>query len=412
VLEVNLVVVDGEVAVEHPSVRASLVELARAYGDVVGGRAAHQPEPQVSAQLFEEVGQRARRSRTPGGIGARSILLRRVEGNCQQLAHILGRPPVAAALRDGDRALPLRPHEILTVRKAWEVGVRPVVMQTVVQLDGDVVVRTEEAGDHERRECLVRFHQATLAQGSACWLTLFESAGLLATGALRGMLLTFGPSGAPRRPSAVPKPSGQRALALARDLRSLLVPLVSEGGSSILTSNEVGPAARTVIQPDGDLVCFLSAGAVADEAAHRAHAAAVAAWGARLAASLRAATAALRAATPLVALATAVAWSALAGSLWSLLAVAGTLAASLLGAAALRAAERASSPRLSPSAAGRAPWLARLLLVVWGVALVAVGWVSDRLLLTVGPVVVGVGLSLLAQRLLRRALGLDAARGR
>ena len=43
------------------------------------------------------------------------------------------------------RALPLTADEILVVRKVWEVGTEAVVMQTVAQLDGDVITRVQRA---------------------------------------------------------------------------------------------------------------------------------------------------------------------------------------------------------------------------------------------------------------------------
>lgn len=41
----------------------------------------------------------------------------------------------------GDLELPLREQDLSTVRKVWEIGTEEVVMQTVIHLDGDVMLR-------------------------------------------------------------------------------------------------------------------------------------------------------------------------------------------------------------------------------------------------------------------------------
>ena len=89
------------------------------------------------------------------------IILKRIFRNCDQIKGILEGREMDGGRREADMrtaaakglsrknadpgALPLTADEVLVVRKIWEVGTETVAMQTVAQLDGDVITRVQQA---------------------------------------------------------------------------------------------------------------------------------------------------------------------------------------------------------------------------------------------------------------------------
>lgn len=82
------------------------------------------------------------------------------------------------------------PDLTLLVRKAWDVGLEEVKMQTVVQLDGDVLVRASEAFAQGERDFLSDLHRQVVREGMSQWKLLFQTVGELVRETGR---LLFGP---------------------------------------------------------------------------------------------------------------------------------------------------------------------------------------------------------------------------
>jgi len=76
-------------------------------------------------------------------------VLRRIHRNCQSLCRLPG----------SDSTIELTPKELLCVRKVWEIGTERVVMQTVVQLDGDIVNRIQIGRETEKDKRLHDMHK-------------------------------------------------------------------------------------------------------------------------------------------------------------------------------------------------------------------------------------------------------------
>lgn len=83
-----------------------------------------------------------------------AIMLRRIIRNCDQLRAILKELApadgsielsrhAASGIATGDTTF--SGHDVVTIRKAWELGTEVIVMQSVVQLDGDVLTRINDA---------------------------------------------------------------------------------------------------------------------------------------------------------------------------------------------------------------------------------------------------------------------------
>lgn len=119
------------------------------------------------------------------------IILKRIFRNCDQIKGILdGRGlgsardagQIRSAANEGlSRAdsnagdLPLGADEVLVVRKAWEIGTETVAMQTVAQLDGDVITRIQEARLTAANKPLHDLHRDAVANALEHWQFLFTT---------------------------------------------------------------------------------------------------------------------------------------------------------------------------------------------------------------------------------------------
>jgi hypothetical protein len=275
-------------------------------------------------------------------------MLRRIRGNAAQLR----------AVATGEVAGQVDKTRI--VRKAWELGTHTIVAQTVVQLDGDVILRSDEdAFLTADREPLRKMRAAALRGALEHWRMLFGLVIQLAmtTGQLvrafwpprvglarlkerwrdrrqrdRGQELTVR--------DLMRKKTWTTIRADWNDFRETVVALLIDGGATIESPDGGPPAARTVIQPDGDAMWFVSADAANDRALLDAHTSRVAAWyersGTAVAAVQQIAAAFQRAAAGLLAVLGAV-LAIVKSSEWSWWALGAGAAMAVVGALLFRA---------------------------------------------------------------------------
>jgi hypothetical protein len=127
------------------------------------------------------------------------VMLRRILRNCDQLREILeksSKKGQTATLSRSDRngarnatADSLTAEDVITIRKAWEMGTEVVVLQTVVQLDGDIVTRVNEAFVAQRYQTLRDLHREGVANALEHWqflVTTVESVVTSGLGRLTG----------------------------------------------------------------------------------------------------------------------------------------------------------------------------------------------------------------------------------
>ena len=81
---------------------------------------------------------------------------------------------LAAELKGGEKRKTPQPEHLIAVRKIWEIGVESVQMQTVVQIDGDIVTRIRRSLTKEELERIVPLHQEMVETGVKHWTTMFE----------------------------------------------------------------------------------------------------------------------------------------------------------------------------------------------------------------------------------------------
>ena len=124
------------------------------------------------------------------------VILTRIFRNCDQIKGILSGRPVEAGATDDAQAraatlhaigekgikrteappsLPLTADEVLVVRKIWEVGTEEVLMQTVAQLDGDVVTRVKTARLAAADLPLQELHKQAVATALEHWQFLVQT---------------------------------------------------------------------------------------------------------------------------------------------------------------------------------------------------------------------------------------------
>ena len=92
-------------------------------------------------------------------------VLRRVNKNCKTLGDLLEANP----------SLKLTPSELLRVRKIWEIGTERVLMQTVVQLDGDIVTRIQIGRETAKDKALHDMHKELVNLAIGNWQFMVQT---------------------------------------------------------------------------------------------------------------------------------------------------------------------------------------------------------------------------------------------
>jgi len=110
-------------------------------------------------------------------LNQKVVLFKRIQRNCEQLQALLPQPM--------GRDLALTAEQLITVRKIWEVGIATVVMQTVVQLDGDIVTRIHQGHEAASSQPIHELHRQSVDSAIKHWQFLFETLTQFATSVLR-----------------------------------------------------------------------------------------------------------------------------------------------------------------------------------------------------------------------------------
>lgn len=120
------------------------------------------------------------------------VILYRIRRNCDQLkgiiCELIASDPLWRSwlnnendrhrlLKDEIRNQPLgrmTVNHAVTVRKIWDMGVENVYMQTVVQLDGDVITRIQSDLPPESRNWILKVHEKGVDVSLRHWQTIFD----------------------------------------------------------------------------------------------------------------------------------------------------------------------------------------------------------------------------------------------
>lgn len=117
-----------------------------------------------------------------GILGKDQIILQRIRRNCDQLKRTLSKlknDPNYIKIKDKKRSeineidnsimIKLEAEEATRIRKIWELGVEEVVMQTVIQLDGDVINRIQKYYAAPEYKHIHELHQANVDVSVKFW---------------------------------------------------------------------------------------------------------------------------------------------------------------------------------------------------------------------------------------------------
>ncbi len=110
-------------------------------------------------------------------------VLSRIKNNCDQLKGVAvdvtgqGRVELGKARLDRNTGTVFATNDLVLLRKTWDVGAERVLMQTVVQLDGDVVFRIQTGLDNAKRLALQGAHQAAVDASFRQWSFLVDTLG-------------------------------------------------------------------------------------------------------------------------------------------------------------------------------------------------------------------------------------------
>jgi hypothetical protein len=182
-----------------------LVEAGQMVAGVEAG-STYSGDEKVTAKTFDDLRERARKladqykllvSNNVEPDDGSSIVLKRIYRNADQIKAILegrraaGKPTNEAMRQAGEQGfsrhtaaevdLPLTSDEILIIRKAWEIGTETVLMQTVIQLDGDIITRMQRDRAVMANANLHEIHRSGVDEAMKHWGflvdTLMEMAG-------------------------------------------------------------------------------------------------------------------------------------------------------------------------------------------------------------------------------------------
>lgn len=119
------------------------------------------------------------------------MIFKRIYRNCDQLKGIVGREEVRAALAaaPGIATMPLRSDEIITIRKIWDVGTETVMMQTVAQLDGDVITRIQRGRESAANKAIHDLHREAVGTALEHWQFLVRTVSEFLTESVRSFFL-------------------------------------------------------------------------------------------------------------------------------------------------------------------------------------------------------------------------------
>lgn len=70
---------------------------------------------------------------------------------------------------DDASPLPLTTNDLVMIRKIWEVGLEEIAMQTIIQLDGDVLTRIQTKYANEESAILHQLHNQSLSTSLRFW---------------------------------------------------------------------------------------------------------------------------------------------------------------------------------------------------------------------------------------------------
>jgi len=115
-------------------------------------------------------------------------ILQRIKRNCDQFKNLDAlKPATPESPRVLDRQSgqeAFTPSDLVAIRKAWDIGVEVILMQTVIQIDGDVVNRFQTGIDTQAKAQLHAMHTAAVDLSFRYWRWMIDALGRFAGAAV------------------------------------------------------------------------------------------------------------------------------------------------------------------------------------------------------------------------------------
>jgi len=186
-LEINTIKIPGLTARKMPSVHAALVQIAQQYDRALGEiddafkwTGDYNAIPDTFDRIGKNAGEASKilnASLEKAGAGndgrqAQFVIVQRIQANAQEVLGVLKEVQKFTGQDPSSPDLNLAPQNQLRIRRIWDVGTEEVIMQTVVQLNGDVVTRVTEAYATGDFRILHEIHRDTVRVSLNMWKEL------------------------------------------------------------------------------------------------------------------------------------------------------------------------------------------------------------------------------------------------
>ena len=194
-LEITTIIQPDIIGTKMPNPRSALLDIATTYRQELARQGILLlPNQSVLGgyEAFEQIRQRAQTgiaalaNQTPALTPETQSDLTRLYEIQDKADHILGifhaLQQRGSATWDNDYtrvqiestqpAFPLTPDEFLLIRKLWELGLEEIAMQTVIQIDGDVITRVHPKYAAVSYQSLHTIHQDGIRMSVAFWTEL------------------------------------------------------------------------------------------------------------------------------------------------------------------------------------------------------------------------------------------------
>ncbi|MDO6416134.1 hypothetical protein Q4F19_17240 [Sphingomonas sp. BIUV-7] len=113
-------------------------------------------------------------------------IFHRIRRNCDQLKAIFDGGPAEITRHSPDEVV--RSAELVPLRKAWDIGTEVILMQTVIQIDGDVVSRFQSGLEGGERAQLQTLHASAVDISFKYWGWLVDALSKIAGQAVSSLL--------------------------------------------------------------------------------------------------------------------------------------------------------------------------------------------------------------------------------
>lgn len=193
-IEVNTIIKPNMTGRRMPKPRHALIEIARRYANRLGrmgfdiDMGSVRPGCFASFDLIREkadeaikaIEAQARTRKLTEAAEADLILVYRIKTMSDQLKGILNAVRRRGVdtwdndyshneVEEKNAPFPLDPDERVAIRKIWEMGLEQVAMQSVIQIDGDVVTRLQPKYAAETDSAVYRIHNESVRMALDVW---------------------------------------------------------------------------------------------------------------------------------------------------------------------------------------------------------------------------------------------------